>query len=110
VARWDPNADQAATTTDVKKDDETLPDIQEHDESDGRPPMSATTSKSDDSGTNRLCFDSFDPIQVIRNGRKLLGSSGNVNCPVIVTLTPRNMTFREISISALQKVSPNRNN
>ena len=31
-----------------------------------------------DDGECRLCFNTFDPTQVMRNGEKLLGSAGKV--------------------------------
>lgn len=74
VLRWEPNSDESVQ---VQHDDETLPDIKEEDELDIQTSNSVPIN-CEGSSSNQLRFDAFDPIQVLRNGRKLLGSSGNV--------------------------------
>jgi TATA-binding protein-associated factor len=72
VPQWDPNAagdpmQDVKTEQDLKsletiKEDETLP----------------KKKLPDDDADSRLSFDAFDPLQVLRNGEKLLGSAGKV--------------------------------
>lgn len=99
VSQWDPNSDdnmqdiipenvldpikEEADIT-LEMSDEILP-IQQND---------------DDDADCRLCFKTFDPLQVIRYGEKLLGSAGKVCLPSFLSssLDFRNMMLREISI------------
>jgi len=74
VAQWDPNAEDSMQ--DVKTET-ALEDIKE--ESDVKFEGSdASMSLDRNTENDELCFDKFDPINVLRNGQKLLGSAGKV--------------------------------
>jgi len=75
VPQWNPNGNNSMQ--DVKQ--EPAPDPMEHNcdvkiETDD-PPAARFGNGVDDS---RLSFDTFDPMRVLRNGEKLLGSAGKV--------------------------------
>jgi len=70
VPLWDPNSGDSMQ--DVKPEP-VLDPIKEEDET----TMSTKPILLDD-GDCRLCFNTFDPTQVMRNGEKLLGSAGKV--------------------------------
>lgn len=58
----------------------------------------------------RLSFDTFDLLQVLRNGEKLLGSAGKVFLHFSMPNPCRNTTSREILILALPRALQNRSN
>lgn len=74
VPRWDPNLDECIS--DVKPE-VGLESVK------GETGLSSTGAdlKQSLGGDDdcRLCFNTFDPIQVLCNGEKLLGSAGKVN-------------------------------
>jgi TATA-binding protein-associated factor len=70
VPLWDPNSDD--NMQDVKPEP-VLGPIKEEDETN-----LPTKPILVDDGECRLCFNTFDPNQVMRNGEKLLGSAGKV--------------------------------
>jgi TATA-binding protein-associated factor len=71
VPLWDPNSDDSML--DVKPE-LGLDSIKEDDDETG----SSSIQNSADDDDCRLCFNTFDPTQVVRNGEKLLGSAGKV--------------------------------
>ena len=76
VAQWDPNAEDSMQ--DVKTET-ALEDIKEESDvklegSDASMSLDRNTENNDE----ELCFTKFDPINVLRNGQKLLGSAGKV--------------------------------
>ena len=72
VRLWDPNSDDSMQ--DVKPES-VLDPIKEETETIMMAPPKPTLQ---DEGDCRLCFNTFDPTQVMRNGEKLLGSAGKV--------------------------------
>lgn len=77
VPLWDPNSDDMQ---DVKTED-ALDSIKEEDDLQLEIAKDTLSSKLSDGDDNdcRLCFKTFDPLQVIRHGEKLLGSAGKVS-------------------------------
>jgi TATA-binding protein-associated factor len=81
VPLWDPNADEMH---DVKKEI-ILDPIKEED--DIKDESTDDTKVNDDEDSDcRLFFKTFDPLQVVRHGEKLLGSAGKVCHPLIMLL------------------------
>jgi len=99
VPQWDPNSDDSMQ--DIKTENVLNP-IKEED--DIKLEMSddifPARQNDDDDADCRLCFKTFDPLQVVRYGEKLLGSAGKVHLPSLpsISLDFRSMTLREISI------------
>ena len=99
VPQWDPNSDDSMQ--DIKPEN-VLDPIKE--EADIKPEISdevfPAQQNDDDDADCRLCFKTFDPLQVLRYGEKLLGSAGKVNLPSLPSssLDFRSMTLQEISI------------
>ena len=99
VPQWDPNSEDSMQ--DIKPEN-VLDSIKE--EADIKPEMSdevlPAPQNDDDDADCRLCFKTFDPLQVVRYGEKLLGSAGKVNLPLLrsSSLDFRSMTWQEISI------------
>jgi TATA-binding protein-associated factor len=80
VPLWDPNAGDSMQ--DVKPEN-ILDTITEADDNDSMPGFSDKITQSrqsddDDTSDCRLLFNTFDLLQVLRNGEKLLGSAGKV--------------------------------
>lgn len=80
VPLWDPNVDDSMQ--DVKSEN-ILNAIKEVDDNDSIRGFSdkitpSRQSDDDDASNCRLLFSTFDPLQVLRNGEKLLGSAGKV--------------------------------
>src|SRR5438552_933331 len=78
VPQWDPNSEDSMQ--DIKMENDLDPIKEEENEmalemSDDLLPFKKTDENDADC---RLCFKSFDPLQVIRYGEKLLGSAGKV--------------------------------
>lgn len=78
VRLWDPNSN--GSMQDVKPES-VLDPIKEETET----IMTVTPKPAlQGEGDCRLCFNTFDPTQVMRNGEKLLGSAGKVRSVLIV--------------------------
>lgn len=74
VAQWDPNAEDSMQ--DVKTEIP-LDDLKEESDVKVEPfEDSMALDKNNDSSDEDLWVNNFDPIQVLRNGQKLLGSAG----------------------------------
>jgi len=76
VPLWDPNSpddDMQAVKPEFKHESILDPIKEEENEMKTSP-----KPVLQDDGDCRLCFRTFDPIQVMRNGEKLLGSAGKV--------------------------------
>jgi TATA-binding protein-associated factor len=75
VPQWDPNADD--TMQDVKTELQSIKEEElEVSVENTKEPLKIKTENDDLDG--RLHFNTFDPVQVLRNGLKLLGSAGKV--------------------------------
>jgi TATA-binding protein-associated factor len=99
VPQWDPNSDDSMQDIipenildPIKEEDDIKLEISGD--------ILPTQQNDDDDADCRLCFKTFDPLQVVRYGEKLLGSAGKVNLPSLPSssLDFRSMTLREISI------------
>jgi TATA-binding protein-associated factor len=80
VPLWDPNADEMQ---DVKKEN-VLDPIKEEDDIKYESTDGTKVNDAEDSDC-RLYFKTFDPLQVVRHGEKLLGSAGKVCHPLIIS-------------------------
>jgi len=78
VPQWDPNADDSMQ--DIKMENNLDPIKEEDEEVKHEISNNSLPSHKEDSddGDCRLCFKTFDPLQVVRHGEKLLGSAGKV--------------------------------
>jgi TATA-binding protein-associated factor len=74
VPQWDPNAEDSMQ--DVKLEAIKEEELEVKLENSEDPQLKIKTD--DDDADGRLLFNTFDPIQVLRNGQKLLGSAGKV--------------------------------
>jgi hypothetical protein len=78
VPLWDPNADDCMhdirsenILNTIKEDDDSIPCFSDK--------IAPSRGSDDDDASNcRLLFRTFDPLQVLHNGEKLLGSAGKV--------------------------------
>ena len=75
VPLWDPNSDDRMQEV---KPESALDPIKEENETTVPPRPNFL-----DDGDCRICFHTFDPTQVMRNGEKLLGSAGKVCLPCL---------------------------
>jgi TATA-binding protein-associated factor len=71
VSLWDPNSDDGGM------EDVTVEENIVKEQTDMKVDVSLLTVTDEDH--SRLSFNSFDPVQVLRNGQKLLGSAGKVS-------------------------------
>jgi TATA-binding protein-associated factor len=91
VAQWDPNEEDSMQEI---KYEAPLHEIKEESDvkmegSDDPMPL----DKGAENGEEDLWVNNFDPIQVLRNGQKLLGSAGQVRFLIAVDLIPRSMMW-----------------
>lgn len=96
VTQWDPNGEDSMQ--DVKTETP-LHEIKE--ESDLKiegSDDSMLVDKGTENGEEDLWVNNFDPVQVLRNGQKLLGSAGKVRDLITTKLIPRSMMWPGNSI------------
>ena len=77
VHQWDPNKDDSMQNIEPES---ALESVEGEPGTGGDMSVGGASAKQNDRGDDecRLCFNTFDPIQVLRNGEKLLGSAGKV--------------------------------
>ncbi len=86
VAQWDPNEEDSMQ--DVKSETPMQNIKEESDVKIEGSDDSMSLDKGVENGEEDLWVNNFDPVQVLRNGQKLLGSAGKVGSLIATKLIP----------------------
>jgi TATA-binding protein-associated factor len=100
VPPWDPNKDEMQEV----KAESSLESIKEEPDLTVEP-GSGTAKLSSGEGDGRLSFNTFDPVQVLKNGEKLLGSQGKVLSQLCKTHSQEYDVAREFDLSTAEGIA-----